>query len=87
MLPQDLSGGSLAVGSRSEVLSTQYSGAVRFTAAVSALKWAYQPMAVNAAAAAAAAAEAVRRLGLPFMRQAPCAVNPESEALTPEIAR
>ena len=44
---QDLSGGTLAVGSRSEVLATTYTGAVRFTPAVSALKWAYQPMAVR----------------------------------------
>ena len=44
---QDLSGGTLAVGSRSEVLATSFSGAVRFTPAVSALKWAYQPMAIR----------------------------------------
>lgn len=56
---QDLSGGALAVGSRSEVLSTHFGGAVRFTAAVSALKWAYQPMVVTAAPAAA---DAVRLL-------------------------
>ena len=42
------------MGSRSEVLSTHFDGAVRFTAAVSALKWAYQPMVVTAAPVTAA---------------------------------
>ena len=56
---QDLSCGALVVGSRSEVLSTHFSGAVRFTPAVSALKWAYQPMVVTAAPVSAAP-EAVR---------------------------
>jgi hypothetical protein len=50
---QDLSGGTLAVGSRSEVLATSFTGSVRFTPAVSALKWAYQPMAIRDEAVAA----------------------------------
>ena len=47
ILLQDLSGGTLAVGSHSEVLATIFTGSVRFTPAVTALKWAYQPMAIR----------------------------------------
>ena len=59
-LLQDLSDGTLAVGSRSQVLAVQYGGPVRFTAAVSSLKWAYQPMFVEPLRPAAA--EEVRHI-------------------------
>ena len=41
---QDLFGGALVVGSVSEAVATGFRGPVRLTPAVSALKWAYQPM-------------------------------------------
>ena len=45
------------MGTRSQVLAVQFGGAVRFTAAVSSLKWAYQPMFVEPLSPAAAIEE------------------------------
>lgn len=43
---QDLFAGALVVGSVSDAVATGFRGPVRLTPAVSALKWAYQPMTV-----------------------------------------